>query len=549
MKDSWRGHSFVTQAMILAAASLISRFIGFIYILPLTDMIGDDGNGLYARAYYVYNFFLILSSAGMPAAISKLVAERVHLGRREEAHRLFRVALVVAAVFGLICMAAIYFGAGFITEAMNATRSLHALLTLAPTVFIVAIMAIYRGYFQGLGTTIPTSVSQVVEQIFNASFSLILAGAFMGMTRAAADPASFGAAGATAGTGVGAAFGLVTILIFFAMNRRQIAARRSDKDLLPGAPAQKQPSNLRLAWLIIRTTLPIITGMAIMSFTNLIDATMATTRLVAGGFTLAEADILYGQLSGKYAHIINLPIAIATAFSLASIPSITSSKVLKDTQAVESKIKTSLGVTMLICVPSAAGLAVLGTPIIQMLFVNYNEGGLILQVGAVNIIFIALNQILTGPLQATGHLKIPVIAAAAGSICKIIANHFLIPIPAINIKGAVISSSICFIVAASINWFWLKRKTGVRVKFWSLMLKPLLCSVIMALISLGLYNLARLIGLGNTLSTMIAILFGIVSYMIMMILSKGISKKDLLLMPFGKKIVRILERIGMIYTE
>jgi len=269
---------------------------------------------------------------------------------------------------------------------------------------------------------------------------------------------------------------------------------------------------------------------------------MATSRLVAGGFSVAEADILYGQLGGKYAHIITLPISIATVFAMAVIPSISSSKVLKDTVAVENKINTALRMTMLICIPAAAGLAALGTPIIAMLFRSYPEGGMLLQIGAVNVIFIALNQILTGPLQATGNLKIPIVAAVAGSAVKIIANHYIIPIPWINIHGAVISTSLCYITAASINWYWLKRKTGARVRFAALMGKPLGCSVVMGFVCFGVHFLLTSLGVANTFSTVSAIAAGFVVYAILMLLTKGISNEDLKTLPFGNKLIKFLDR-------
>ncbi|MCL2406992.1 MAG: polysaccharide biosynthesis protein [Defluviitaleaceae bacterium] len=533
--------NFVKQAFILAAAALISRVLGFVYLLPLTAMIGDDGNGLYSRAYYIYNFFLIISSAGLPAAISKLVAERVSLGKYNEARRVFRASLCVAVVLGLICMAAMFFGAGFLTNAMGEPRSYYALIALSPTVFIVAVMAVFRGYFQGLGTMVPTSVSQVVEQIFNVAFSLILASALMGMYSASADPTMFAAAGGTAGTGVGAVFGFFTMLIYFVMHRRSKLVRYPATDNTD--KSEISDGYFKYIWLILRTTIPIIAGAAILSFTNLIDAAMAATRLMAGGFTAAEANILYGQLGGKYAHIITLPISIATVFALAAIPSISSSKALKDTAAIENKINTAIRMTMFICVPAAAGLIVLGSPIIAMLFPAFPDGGTLLTVGGINVVLIALNQILTGPLQATGHLKIPVIAAFTGSLVKVTANYFLIPIPQINIHGAVISTALCYIVAASINWYWLKRTSGIRIRFIELMKKPVLCSVIMGAVCFGVFQLLyNIVGFGNTISTLSAIIIAFISYFVLMITTKGLSNEDLCLLPFGRRFVSFLER-------
>jgi len=543
MTEPRQNKGYLHGAAILAAGVMIVRIIGAIFRIPLANILGTDGMSTWTVAFSVYQFFIILSSAGMPAAISKLVAERASLGRHDEAHRVFHVALAIAVSFGAVCMCVLFFGAERLTGAINAPRSYYSLMTLSPTVFIVAIIAIFRGYFQGLGTTVPTAVSQVVEQIFNAVFSVVLAGAFMGLAAAHTDPAAFGAAGGTAGTGVGAVFGLFTIIIYYLLNRRSIR-KKTRFSAIKNVTAKKE-STRKLAWLIIRTAMPIIAGTAVLSFTNLIDATMVTARLVSGGFSVSEADIMFGYLS-KYSHVITLPISIAAVFSLASIPSISSSNAKKDAPAVESKINSALRMTMLICVPAAAGLLVLGSSIIAMLFRQFPEGGFLLQIGAANVVFMALNQILTGPLQATGYLKIPVLAALAGSFVKIAANQFLIPLPFINIRGAVIGTSLCYITAASINWYWLKKKAGIRIQFKKLMLKPVLSSVIMGVLCFAIYRGSTLIGLGNTVSTLCAIAAGFAAYLFFMVKFRGLEKDDIRLLPYGKKITSALERRNLL---
>lgn len=536
-----KNQTFVKQGVILAVAALLVRFIGFIYRLPLTRMIGDEGNGIYSQAWQIYNFFLILSAAGMPSAISKLVSERVSLGRRDEAHRVFKVALAVSVVLGAVCMGILFFGATPITNAMGNPRSYYSLIALSPTVFIVAIMAVFRGYFMGLGTAVPTSVSQVVEQIFNAVFSVVLAWAFMGL--AFEDNLAMGAAGGTAGSGVGAVFGLLAVIVFYYKSKRDInknaAAAARDNT------GQSKQSTAGIVIEIIRTSLPIIIGMAVFSFTSLIDMTMVTNRLQAGGFSANEALSLYGQLSGKYTVIITLPISVATALAAAVIPSISSSKALKDSAAVENKIKTALRLTMLICIPAAVGIGVMGVPIIQMLFGKNQEGGMLLQIGAINIVFMALNQILTGPLQATGNVRIPVIAALFGSAIKILLNYTLVAIPAINVNGAVIGTMCCYIAASFINWRMLRKKTGARLDFIKLMLKPVFSAIIMGVVCFFGYKLLRFMGLGNTVSAVCVIVVGVTVYVVTLMIVKGVEKGDVRLMPMGNRLADFMERKGL----
>jgi stage V sporulation protein B len=542
MEDKKHGGQFVKQAMILAAASLLSRLLGFLYHIPLTNRLGDEGNAYYNKAYYIYQFIFVLSSAGLPSAISKLVSERISLGRRDEAHRVFKAALAVSGIFGFVCMAALFFGARDFSAMMDSPPSYYSLLALAPTVFIVAVLSAYRGYFQGLGTTVPTSVSQVAEQAFNAVFSIVLASLFMGF--ASDNPKALGAAGSSAGTGIGALFGFLTVLLFYFSQKKNI---NYEVDSSRRVNARKPRDSFgSLAVEILKTSMPIIAGTAVLTITNLIDTSMITDRLLSGGFTLEQADELFGQLSGKYSHIITLPISIGTVFATASIPSISSSNVLMEKRAVEFKINTALRLTMMICVPAAAGLTILGDPIVRLLFQGHPEGGILLQVGAVNIIFMALNQILTGPLQATGNVAVPIIAAGAGAAVKIVSNFLLVPIPKINIMGAIISTLLCYITASAINWRMLKLRTGARLNFMRLMLKPVLCSVIMGAVCFIIYNTSVIAGASNGLATLAAIGVAVVVYLMIMFISGGITANDVRMLPFGVRAAEFLRRNGLV---
>ena len=214
-KDKKRG-SFVVQAAVLASASLIVRFIGFLYRMPLTELIGDEGNGIYSAGYYIYTFLLILSSAGLPAAISRLVSTRIAKGEYSNAHRVFKVSMAVAGTLGAIGMIVLFFFAEPIAKFVDNPESVYCIQTLAPTLLVVGIMSVYRGYLQGMNIMYPTAMSQIVEQLFNAVFSVFLAWVLV------KDSIALGAAGGTAGTGIGAFAGLIIIMIFYYKERRTI---------------------------------------------------------------------------------------------------------------------------------------------------------------------------------------------------------------------------------------------------------------------------------------------------------------------------------------
>lgn len=542
-------NSFVMGAFILAIAGLLVRVIGFLYRLPLTNMIGDEGNGIYAAGYNVYNFFLILSSAGLPAAISKMVAERLAVEQFTNAKKIFRVSMWVSGGislgFALLMAAGTFVFARLCELSGNPAltsglwySSVWCLYSLAPTVFVVGILAVYRGYFQGFQTMTPTSVSQIVEQIFNAFFSVYLAYLFMKVMGLGVE---FGAAGGTAGTGLGAVAGLGVLLLYYfktAGERRQLF--NTDKK------NYKVDSGKKIASELIRIALPIIAGTAVFSIANFIDMFMIEGRLGAAGFDAETIKKLYGQLSGKYVTLSTLPISISAAVAMAVIPSIAASVVKKEMETARTKLDVALRLTMIISVPAAAGLGALGSPILQMLFPSYPEGGSLITVGAMGVIFLSLCQISTGVLQGLGEVKKPAINAFWGAAAKIPINYFLIAIPSINIYGAVISTSVCYLIPSILNLKAVVKITGKSPDYLSILVKPLIASIVMAVICIGAYKgLYALVGM-NTVATIGAIVIAMAAYLVVMVLIKGFKREDLEMLPMGGKMIKALEKINRI---
>ncbi|MBR6401394.1 MAG: polysaccharide biosynthesis protein [Firmicutes bacterium] len=535
-----KGTGFIKQAAILAAASLLVRVLGFLYRLPLTDMIGDEGNGIYSAGFYLYNMFLIMSSAGLPVAISRMVAEKLALGEYKNARKIFRVSMLAAAAMGFLCMLIMFVFASEFCTLIKSERSFYCIMTLAPTVFIVSVMAVYRGYFQGFGTTVPTAVSQLIEQIFNAVFSVFMA--WYLMKAMLGDKIAWGAAGGTAGTGIGALAGLFTLLAAYFLTRR------SRRALFAGDKGgYKTETGGTILKNLLRIAIPVITGTAIFSMTNLIDMAMVKDRLAAiGTYTDKEMDALYGLLTGKYVTLTTLPVSISTAIATAVIPSIASSLALKQHKIVQAKVDTTLRLTMMISIPAAVGLGVLGNQILMMLFPNHPEGGTLLRVGALSVIFLALSQISTGVLQGLGRVNAPAVNALWGSLAKIPVNYFLIAIPQINVAGAVISTTVCYMIASLLNFRALVKATGVRPDYTGMLLKPAAASAIMGVSCFLAYRFFYMLMPSNTFATLFAVIIAMLGYMAGMIAVKGFVRDDLVSVPMGGKLIRFLEKINRI---
>ena len=537
------GVSFVKMAAILAVAGLIVRFIGFLYRLPLTNMIGDEGNGIYAAGYNIYNFFLIMSSAGLPVAISRMIAEKIALEEYSNARKIFRVSMLVAGglslAFAIIMAAGTYTFYDYCTITGKTDNlwypSVWCLYTLSPTIFIVGIMAVYRGYFQGFQTTIPTALSQIVEQVFNAVFSVYLAWVLMKYG------VEFGAAGGTAGTGIGALSGLVVLIIFYIITRQKRKAIFADdkKDY-------KIEGSREITFNLLKIAIPIITGTAIFSMTNFVDMFMVNSRLAAAGFNHDTVVKLYGQLNGKYVTLSTMPVSISTAIATAVIPSIAASIARKEHSLVQSKVDTALRVTMMISIPAAGGLGALGSQILAMLFPKYSEGGSLITVGSISVIFLALSQISTGVLQGIGKVKTPAFNAFWGAIIKIPVNYVLIAIPSINIIGAIIGTTVCYIVCSILNFRALVKTTGVKPDYVGMLVKPGISAIVMGIGAIGgYYGIYSLIP-SNTFATIIAIIFAMFVYFVVMVIVKGFKREDLQMIPAGTKLVSVLEKLNRI---
>jgi len=528
---------FLLQATILATAGLIVRFVGFLYRIPMQNILMDEGTGVYGQAYNVYLLFFVISSAGIPAAVSKMVAARVALNEYHNAHTVFKAAMLFSGSLGFISMCILFFGADYFAVLFNSVHVAYSIQALAPTVFIVTMLAAYRGYFQGLGNAVPTAVSQVVEQLINAIATIVLVYILID------EGIAMASAGGTAGTGIGAVFGLVVMAYIYYLGRGRIKRNiRKNKGM------QKEPFG-KIIVELIKTTVPIIAGTSIFGITNIIDMQMAMNILQYTGHTYMEALRLFGQFSGKYVVITTLPVSIAMAMSTALIPSLSGSTAVGDTQNTKNKIDMALRMTILITMPAAVGIGVMADQILLFLFPNNPDGGVLLQVGAASILFMSLYQIGTGVLQGMGKLMVPIIAATIGATIKIAVNFFLLSSPEINILALVISTTICYAIASVINLSVVYRSAKLKLQLGTVFVKPLICAIVMGMVCYVAYFAAFFVTGMNSVSLLVAISLSIFSYFTSMIMIRGITQRDLIVFPSGEKIMRLLDRLGVSYKD
>ena len=453
---------------------------------------------------------------------------------------------------GIILTAAIFFFAEEITAMLGRPQAYLALQMLAPTIFIFAMMATIRGYFQGMSSTVPTALSQVVEQIFNAIFSVVLAHAMWNFALRRGEVAEiYGAAGGTAGTTLGAVAGFIVVSGVYFLVRPDILkqVRHSRRVALARGGNFADVPKLQIARKIIFTSSAIIAGTAIFSVANLIDTWLVIDRLAYGGFEETRARELLGQLTGKFNPITNLPAAISSSLALVLIPSIAASKQRPGFGAkkeMHSKINTVLRVAMLITVPIAFGLGVLGPQIVALLFPGHPEGGTFFIIGFPSVIFLAVSQISTGVLQAVGKVYIPILAAMAGAAAKTVLGYFLIAQPAINIYGAIAGTVLCYLIAAWINCHFLRRSLGIKLEYKAMAAKPVVAATAMAMGCFVIYHLVYALFPSNAFATLAAVFAGAMVYASFMVIIRGFNEEDVRILPKGDKLAKALRAKGFV---
>ena len=531
------GKKLIVQGSILAIATIIVRLIGIVYRIPLTNIVGNEGMGYYGFAFEVYQFLVILSTNAVPVAVSKLTAARVARREYKNAQAIFRCSIIFAAVLSGTLALLTFVGARWISMVMfgGITEVAPALRVLAPTVLVCAVMGVFRGYTQGLGNMAPTAFSQVVEQLFNAVVSV--AAAAILISRGAA----FGAAGGTLGTFMGAVSSLVFLYLVYSSYRPQLA-RRMKKD-----PTQKLLENRQIYRMIGMTIIPLVLTSTIYQISSLLDSALFSNILKAIGYQSSFISSLYGIYSSKYQLLINLPLGITSALTVAMMPGIAGAIALKRREQVKDQMDVAIRLTMLIAIPCAVGVAVMGGPIMQMLFRDATTlPGRMLIVGAVTIIFYALSTLTSTILQGSNHMRIPVINAAISLAIHILFTVVLLAFADLHIFALIYGNIVFSFCMCVLNLRSLAKVVDYQLDIVKMAGSSIVASAIMGAVTFLVYKGCMYILHSNTISTLIAILLAVVIYAVLMIITHGMTEEELYAFPKGDAIVRFLYRMHLL---
>ncbi len=529
--------TFVRGAAVLGVAGLLVQVMGAIFRIPLGNIIGDTGMGYFQTAYPIYVFLLVFSTNGAPAAISKMVSERIALGHDGEAHRVFKISFILMLALGVVASTFIFVFARPLVEGFGNPGAYYAMVAISPALLFVPIMAVFRGYFQGLQQMEPTAVSQLVEQAVRVAIGLTLAVVLL------SKGLEIAAAGATFGTSVGPVAGVAILIIIYLIKRKKLKVDISK------ANQEDRESGKRILATLTKIAIPITIGVSILPIMNIADVAIIMRRLQEIGFTEEAGNALYGQLTGLAGPVINIPMALALSIALSMVPAIAAANSLKDHEFLHTNVRLGLRMSMIIGIPCTFGLMALAKPIMLLLFPLQPESA----AGAANclfflsigIIFLSVAQTMAGVLQGLGKPSVAVVSLLVGLVVKCISTYILVGIPSLNVEGAAISSTLAYGVIGIINFVAVKRITETKFDLNLSILRPLLAGITMFVLVLGLYY--GLFGiLGNSLSTVVSIGGGGLTYGIMLLKTKAIEKNEIELLPKGHKIAQILQKIKLI---
>ena len=538
------------QGGILAAASIISRIIGMLYRLPVTNIIGDQGNSYYSAAYEVYNIILLISSYSLPLAVSKVVSAKVALGEHKNAWRSFKAAMYMSLVVGAVASAITFFGAGFFTGTLlNTPESELCLKVLALAIFVMAVMGVLRGYFKGMGTIMPTAVSQVIEQLVNAVVSIVAAsmlysyGASLDQAKGITDGtggAVYGAAGSTLGTSLGAAAGLIFLVIVLLMYKRVL-----QKNLRKDQVSQVQSYSSMLRMLVL-TIVPVILSTAVYNISGFIDqGVFKFLMLDVQNMDKDMVDVYWGIYVGKYKLLTNVPIAVASALSSSVIPALTRARMAGNRKEMRRKTENAIRMVMLICIPSAFGLTSLGGPVLDLLNWNTDPSAPIMfLIGSAAVIFYGLSTLTNGSLQGIDHMQIPVRNAVIALASHLVVLVVLVQFAGIHIYGAVISYMFFAFLMCILNGLAIRKYLHYRQEVKRTFLIPGVASLIMALAVWLLYTPLENL-MGNKPATLLCLVLAVLIYGFFVLFLRGITEEEMRAFPKGYLLVKVLKKIRL----
>ena len=561
---------FVNGVLILTISNLIVKAIGLLFKIPLHDILGDDGMGYFNAAYTIYTTFFMISTAGLPVAISYMVSRSRAAGNFNQVKKIMRLAFAVFFIIGTVGTLALFFGAGFFADSVaEIPESKYCIMAIAPTLFFVCLTSAFRGYFQGHQVMWPTAVSQLLESLGKLIIGILLANWSIARGDELPVTAAWTIFGLTIGVLCGMGFIWISKLLY---NTQHINAEYA----LENSDTMPTESSKTLLKELVVIAIPVTLSSSVMSLANLIDLTVISRQLQSIGFTSKGAAALYGNYTTLAVPMFNLIPVLVYPIGYSLVPMISALLVKKEQNEAKRVMTSSLKTAAILSMPCTVGMAVLAEPILTLIyggdkllekytsersellndkmFASYIDAETtsaslaapLLSILAVSSFLVCMLAITNSILQANKKPYLPLVSMLVGAIAKIVASFLLIGNPDIGIYGAPISTDICYIIVVICNFYFCAKYAKFAPSVRKVFLKPLLSAVLCGGAAIGTYMLVFNITLRPSVATILAIGSAAVVYFAAILLLGALERDDFEFIPMGRKLLRALNKLHLI---
>lgn len=539
-----KSERFLVQGSILAGASILVRMIGILYRIPMANILGTEGNGIYSVSFNIYNLILILFSYSLPMAVSKLVAAKNISRQYRNANQVFRCALVLAVIVGGVAALFLYFGSGFLAAFYKMPGAEKPLRILAPTTFIAGMLGVFRGFYEGKNTMIPTAFSQILEQIVNAAVSIYAAYIFMEAHSLSEEISAYGAAGGTMGTLMGAGAALLFLVLLYVWHR-PILMKQQKRDR-SGSWMETRD----IYKLLVVTITPILLSQTVYQISAIVDDAVFSNILDWKGVADNVKSTLLGVYTAQYKLLLMLPISISSAISASVVPSIVSSLQIKQYDVVRKQVASSMKFNMVIALPSMTGLMALAYPIMRTLFQKLPEywglSASLLFWGASAIVFYALSITTSGILQGINRVSRSVWNSFISLLIHIPLLAVLLWLTNLGVYTLVIGNITFPMVVSILNWRDVSKELYYKQEIRKTFLLPFLASVVMGGGTFLVYQLLFWMMQSYLVSMVLSIVAAVAGYFVLILKLQIFEKEEFEMLPFGRTFYQIGRRLSLI---
>jgi stage V sporulation protein B len=532
---------FLSGVAIMTLSTAIVKIIGLLYKIPMLSYLGTEGMAYFNAAYDIYTMFYMISTAGLPVAVSILISENRVRGNVRNIRRIYRVTVSMFFVIGCAGMLAMIFGSGWFADRIGIDDSAYCIVAIAPTLFLICISSALRGYFQGHQIMTPTAVSQIIEALGKLLVGLFLASWALKKGYSLPVVAAFAVLGLTIGVAVSMLYLIFTKFLFRITGKQ--SALTEDRGLLP------ERSSAILGNLI-KISIPITISSSVMGLARLVDTALISNRLQHIGFAQSVANSFYGAYSTLVVPIYNLPPAIITGIALSLVPMLTSAIESGNREKESMVLSSSLRICSLFAMPCSVGICLFSKSILELIFSGQTEAVEIayplLSILGISVIFACLMTVTNAILQAYKQERKPIISMAVGAAVKIVFDYLLIDIEGINIYGAPMSIFMCNATVMALNFYFIKKYATKFDGLVKLFYRPLAASVLSIGIAFGIYFLIVKNYGASRLYTIASIGIAAILYVIFAMLMRAVDEEDIKMLPGGKRIYSLLRKIKLI---